>query len=425
MGDVMLEANVLFALANYEECQAEIMASLGEEDFSEHYHRLIFRTARHMYESGATISLPSLAKECEHFIMSYEDTRWVLVRNAYILPGNVTYYIHKLKEVRHRAQLDEFADRLQFKLLEDVEFDVCLRFAEDELYKIACGCIADPVLSPAEQAERMKNTLDTILHDANYRPGWATSFTKLNKCLNGGYHPEELHIIAAQTGHGKTAFAMNLVRDLAIVTKKKTLYINTEMNACQLDLRWLSILTAPGDITYAALAAGNIGETSAQCVREALERMANSGFHSVTIPDLTLAKLISTARKFAAQTGLDVLVVDYIGRMDTTDARLAEWQVLKNAAKRLKTLSQELKIAVIMLAQLNEFDRLEGSKAMKNEADFYGCLRPLKTAEETKGEDTNYCLAVEKNRNGPTGRIKLKFVRDKLLFTEGGCQNAG
>ena len=70
-------------------------------------------------------------------------------------------------------------------------------------------------------------------------------------------------------------------------------------------------------------------------------------------------------------------MVDYVGRLDTFDPQLKEHQVLKAVAKRLKTVAQELKLTVIMLAQLNDELKLAGAKAMRNEADLYAYLREM------------------------------------------------
>jgi len=250
--------------------------------------------------------------------------------------------------------------------------------------------------------------------------GIKTGYKKLNYAMNGGFLPEQLIILAAKTGKGKTAFALNLMRDIAITQKKEALYINTEMGAEQIDCRFMSILNADEktDFTHSDIASGNITESQSIKITQSLDRMYNSGFYSATVPDLTIQTLVSLARRFKAQKDLKVLVVDYVGRMDTQDQKLKEYQVLKNIAKRLKTLAQELKITVIMLAQITDEDKLEGAKAMKNECDLLGYLREMTGGElERHGANGfNYFLAIEKNRDGQAIKVPLKFIGEQMTF---------
>jgi replicative DNA helicase len=175
----------------------------------------------------------------------------------------------------------------------------------------------------------------------------------------------------------------------------------------------MSILTG---IFHSKIASGKLDDKEVSQVMKAFDVMNNSGFYSVTEPALTMQKLVSICRRYASQKKCRVIVVDYIGRMDTLDAKLQEWQVLKTAAKRLKTLAQELKATVIMLAQVNDDEKLEGARAMKNECDLYGYLRPLYADELATLAEFNYCLSIEKNRSGPTRKIPLKFYSEILTF---------
>jgi replicative DNA helicase len=270
------------------------------------------------------------------------------------------------------------------------------------------------ITQPKEHSARMMETLDKRINQKS-NGGINTSFGKINKYLNGGFEPGQLAILAARTGKGKTAFAMNVIRDIAIVQKIPALYVNTEMSEEQMDIRWLTILS---QIDHYNIAIGDLSDFEYHKVNKAIDSMKNSGFYSITEPGLTMAKLINIYRRYVAQKKCRFVVVDYIGRMDTLDPRLREDQVLKNAAKQLKTSSQELKVSTLMLAQMTDGDKLAGARAMKDECDWFGYLNPMTDEEKREHPGYNYFLHVDKNRSGKTGTILLNFSGKTLTFSE-------
>jgi replicative DNA helicase len=189
------------------------------------------------------------------------------------------------------------------------------------------------------------------------------------------------------------------------------LYINTEMSGKQMDLRWVSMLS---QIPYYRIATGGMGDQEYDKAQKCALMIDSGAFYSVNVPDLNMNKLMSICRRFVAQKKCKIVVVDYIGRMDTMDPKLQEWQVLKIAAKRLKTIAQELKIGIIMLAQMTDADKLEGSRGMENECDLFAHLRVAEEKEKT--DMVNYVLDVRKNRSGPTSKVPLLYTGDTLTF---------
>ncbi|MBP2663771.1 MAG: primary replicative helicase [Firmicutes bacterium] len=264
-------------------------------------------------------------------------------------------------------------------------------------------------------AHRMLETIGLRLGKKT-NGGICTRFAKLNKIINGGVLPGQLLMVGAKTGEGKTAFAMNLNHDIAVKQKIPSLYVNTEMSDKQIDFRNSAILCAKTKFTHSDFATGNMTQEEYDGLPVMFERMYQSGFHTTTQPNLNINKLISIARKFKSKTGMKFMVVDYVGRMDTTDSKLSEWQVLKNIAKKLKTLAQQLEITILMLVQINDDDKVKGAKDMKDECDLFAHLRQMTPEELAENPGFNYFLAVEKNRDGMTGLIKLKFIGEKMYF---------
>jgi len=194
------------------------------------------------------------------------------------------------------------------------------------------------------------------------------------------------------------------------------------MSRQQIALRWASILA---EIDHDAIRKGDINENELSRILNAYSRLGASGFYSYPCPNLTPEKTVSLARKFKVQKNIEIMIIDYIGRMDKMDPRLAEWQVLEQIIKTQKMLAQNLGIAVLCLVQLNPDGTLQGAKRMKNECDLMLKLSPLDQEDlETdenlrKYRNPNYALYIEKNRDGVSGkRIPIVFDLQKQTMRD-------
>jgi replicative DNA helicase len=251
--------------------------------------------------------------------------------------------------------------------------------------------------------------------------GLPTGFDNLDN-ITLGYKPGDLVILGAQTGHGKTAYALHTARAVSVDNRRNMLYLNTEMSREQIALRWGSILSG---IEHERIRSGQLNETELSRVFAGYSRLRESGFYSYPCPNLTPEKTVSIGRKFKAQKNIDMMIIDYVGRMEKFDPRLQEWQMLEQIVKAQKTLAQNLKMVVICLVQLNPDGTLQGAKRMKNECDLMLKLRPIPKEELEENEQLknylhpNYYIEIEKNRDGRSGvKIPICFDLQKQIMKD-------
>jgi len=185
--------------------------------------------------------------------------------------------------------------------------------------------------------------------------------------------PGHLVIISAETGKGKTATALNIAVNTAVMQSVPTLYLNTEMAAEELALRLYAIM---GNVQATALRGGTSDSADLACVDEVykLYKPSNSLYISDALTWLTVDEIVALTRQYAASDGIKVVIVDYIQRFETT-GREERWQLLIEATKRLKSLAQETGTLVILLAQLTDEQKLAGSRGMKNDTDAFLILQ--------------------------------------------------
>lgn len=426
LADAESERRVLSAMLHSEEACIEAYNSLGPLDFYTPLHGTIYELVTSLFEREIRPTYVELLKE-GHRLGIFTSTRDAealkYIAEHYIEDENIKFWI---KNVREKSRLRKFEGFLRqnyqtIKERKDADLEELLMKAEEELTNITALEIDDRIDSPDDMAAlgfdetekrfmRYRDNNGVIVLD-----GLNTGFASLNvKTL--GYKAGDLIILGAQTGHGKTSFALHTAKAIAVDDQKNVLYLNTEMSRVQIALRWGSILSG---IEHERIRAGAITEVELSRLAYAYSRLKDSGFYSYPCPNLTPEKTVSIARKFKAQKDIDMMIIDYIGRMDKMDPRLSEWQILEQIVKTQKLLAQNLQIAVMCLVQLNPDGTLQGAKRMKNECDLLLKLGPIprEDFEDEKKmlglyqQAPNYYITIDKNRDGQSG-IQLPIIFD-------------
>jgi replicative DNA helicase len=243
----------------------------------------------------------------------------------------------------------------------------------------------------------------------------------------GGFRAEQLVIVSAKSGQGKSAFALNVGIEAGVTQKIPTLYINSEL--CEDDMleRYLSYTCY---IDSKKIREGGYRDERTDTklhalVEKAIEREREKFYKGalsfVTIPDLQISNVERAIHKDCMERGTRMVIVDYIGRMDALNMKDAkEWQVMKSAAQRLKTIAQELQITVVMVAQLtSDGGRLAQSSYMAHEADLWLNIGKVPEDKLTENWPWNYVLTFRKARNVENGqKVMLHFHGDTLTFTD-------
>lgn len=431
--DLESERRVLSAMLHSEDACIAGYDALRAEDFYSHKHRSIFELVCSLYEQEVRPTYVELLKEA-HKLQLFTDPRDIeelqYIVEHFIDDENVHYWIKRVKDKTRLRKFENFLrqnyQRLMESELDDIEH--VLLQAEEELTNLTALEIDDKVDSPFDLANlgydeverRFLRYKEIKEQHKGVLPldGLDTGFDTLNH-LTMGYKSGDLVIVGAQTGHGKTAFALHTAQAVAVENRYNVLYLNTEMSRVQIALRWGSMLS---NIEHDLIRRGELTEAQLSRVLQGYSRLRESGFYSYPCPNLTPEKTISIARKFKIQHDIKLMILDYVGRMDKITNNLAEWQVLEQIVKTQKMLAQNLDIAVMCLVQLNEDGTLQGARRMKNECDLMLKLLPISREELEENEElkkykrVNYYLYIDKNRDG-IGGVGLPIYFDKARQT--------
>lgn len=256
--------------------------------------------------------------------------------------------------------------------------------------------------------------------------GVATGFPALEEVL-GGLKPQDLVILAARPSQGKTALALSILSHACLVREHSALFVSLEMSALSIADRLLSAHT--GIASTKLLRAWELtpGE------RERIT-MAGVGLQSMQLtiadrPNQTVGQVAANARRIKSRRGLDLVVIDYMGLIDGQRQKGENRQEeVARISRRLKGMARELDVPVLCLHQLNrQSEQREGhrprlsdlreSGQVEQDADAVLLLhRPeYYDANDQPGVAE---VIVAKNRNGPTGTVRLMFQRHCTRFAE-------
>lgn len=427
-----------------------------DNDFSDPFTRDLFMLTQSLFTQNIKPTTVELLKEGQKlgFIKSSEDIEKIRhIAGYYIDEQNIGYWIGKLKDAskgrRFQTLLKVYAHKIN---REDTDMSEIIREASGDMFSLAMDAETEKTLTGKDLAEFGRQKIKSRVND--YRiaqqnakfPGEAplegvpTGFTTLNK-MSLGYKPGDLIVLGAQTGHGKTAFALITALAVCVQAKEPLYYLNTEMSKEQLVYRWGSILSGE---PMQQIRTGSLSDGQLRLVLDGFSPLAESKFYTDDKPltKLTPQRAEIKIRKHHMQFGIKIAIIDYVGRMQKFQKGYEEWQVLEQIVKSQKELAQDLGIAILILAQLNPDGSLQGAKRIKNECDIMFTLDPAESDDEGSSKkskkpkkpvngtptrtDVNYYLHVEKARDFESGRdIPLFFNKSKQTITEVGQEKTG
>ena len=256
--------------------------------------------------------------------------------------------------------------------------------------------------------------------------GVPTGFVDLDR-MTSGLQAGDMVVLAARPSMGKTSFAVNIAEHVALNEGLPVAIFSMEMGAAQLAVR---IVGSIGRVNQGNLRTGKLSDDEWPRLTEAIERLRTVSLHIDETPGLTPIELRANARRLARQCGkLGLIVVDYLQLMSGSggagsDNRATE---LGEISRGLKMLAKELQCPVIALSQLNRsveqrtdkrpmMSDLRESGAIEQDADIIMFIYRDDYYNKDSKEPNIAEVIIGKQRNGPTGTVKLFFQKNQTRF---------
>ena len=289
--------------------------------------------------------------------------------------------------------------------------------------------IEEPMMRAVENLEAVQKR---VLAGESPITGVQTGIQSLDKNTLG-LQPGTLTILAARPSVGKTAFALNIASAAAVKHGHKVAFFSLEMPSDQLALR---LLAAEAKLDWRKITQGQLGRYEWDKIAVHADRISQA---SIWLDDnfvLTPVELRAKCRKIQRDSGLDLVMIDYLQLMHAPSDRATQSreQEIATISRSLKALANELKIPIVALSQLNRgvekrkgeppmLSDLRESGAIEQDADIVMFLH--RQEEEDDGQRTGpppetqqVQLIIAKQRQGPVGTIDLVFFRTNTFFAE-------
>ncbi len=257
--------------------------------------------------------------------------------------------------------------------------------------------------------------------------GIPTGFKVLDE-LTSGLQPSDLIILAARPSMGKTALALNIATNAAIQAQKCVGVFSLEMSADQLFMR---VLCSEARIDAHKLRTGYIGHEDWRHIARTLESLHKAKIFIDDTPGLSLMEIRAKVRRLKANSGLDLLVVDYLQLMSGGRGRFENrQQEISSISRGLKGLAKEMNVPIVALSQLSrapetrtgefghkpQLSDLRESGSIEQDADVVLFIYRDEVYHRTEENAGLAEVIIGKQRNGPIGSVQMAFLREYTRF---------
>lgn len=392
-------------------------------------HRRIFERMTDLSERNQPIDLVTLKEELERSGELEEVGGPAYI--ASLVDGvprstNVEYYAQIVKEKATLRALIFSANKILANAYEaDQEADLILDDAESAIFAVAEDRVKSGFIPMRELVNESFPKIEKLFEHKSYITGVPTGFDDLDRKTRG-LQPGDLVIVAARPSMGKTSLVLNICQHVATQGQVAG-FFSLEMSKEQLFMR---MLASEARIDTYRLLSGQIGQREYGQITHALETLSEAQLFIDDTAGIGVLEMRAKARRLQAEHGLHLLAIDYIQLM--TGRGRFENRTLELAAisRSLKGLAKELSVPIIVLSQLSrapearsdkrpQLSDLRESGALEQDADVVALIfreEMYKLGDEPSENDGVAEIILAKQRNGPTGTIKLAFLREQTRF---------
>ena len=425
------EESVLGACFLSQNALQTAVENLEETDFFDNKNAKIFKALQNLVEQKIPVDLTTVTSELtkQNWLNEVGGVTYLTEVIQFVpTAANIEYYIKEVLDSALLRRLIETATDIATSGYEAKNsVNDILDSAEKKILTIAKNRKTSEFKSIQDVLVKTQADLEKLADLKGEITGIATGWYDLDK-ITAGLHENELIIVAARPGMGKTAFALNLATYVTTHTEKTVAVFNLEMGAEQLANRILSSL---GQIEGYKLRTGRMLNSDWKRFNEAASQLSHANLYIDDTPGISIGEIRAKCRRLSSSSdGLDLVIIDYLqlisgGRNYGSNRQ----QEVADISRSLKTLAMELHIPIIALAQLSRsvgaredkrpmLSDLRESGSIEQDADLVGFLyrEDYYSKEAKKDANSMSEFIIAKHRNGPQATIPLLFKKDTSTF---------
>jgi len=412
---------------------------LGADDFFLESHRRIYGRIRDLMEASKLADILTVSEELrtQQHLESVGGIGYVVsLTDGVPHRTSIEHYVRIVREKSLLRRLINIADastvraREQSDPVEDIIGEI-----ETAILQLSESSVTTGFKSLAQVVKSSFGSIDELYQRGQEVTGLPTGYPAFDR-MTSGLQPSDLVIIAARPSMGKTAFAINIAENAAVNHNKLVGIFSLEMSAESLLLR---MLASNSSVDSQRLRTGFIGKDELSKLARGLGRLVEAPIFLDDSPAIQLHEMRAKARRLKHSEGrLDLIIVDYLQLISGTPVGTKRFenrtQEVSAISRGLKALAKELRVPVIAVSQLSrapesrggndrrpQLSDLRESGSIEQDADVVAFLFReeyyMKPDEaKAQGLDGIAELIIGKQRNGPTGTIRLAFRKNFTRF---------
>ncbi len=396
-------------------------------DFYREAHRMLFEVVQHLHGHGEPVDIITVSEELKsrNMLEKVGGIPYLTqLANAVPTAANIEYYAKIVAEKSLLRSIINTATEIVRQGFEGAEeVDAILDDAEKQIFQIAQKRHIKGYVSLKSILIQTFERIEHLYENRGSVTGIGTGFEDLNR-MTAGLQPSDLIILAARPSMGKTTFALNIARHVAVEEKIPVIVFSLEMSKEQLALK---LLCSEAGVDNQRIRTGALRDEDWPRLSHALGKLSDSTLYIDDTPGVTVFDIRAKARRIKAEGGLGLIVIDYLQLMQSRGKSENRQQEVSEISRSLKALARELEVPVISLSQLSRaveqrtdktpsLADLRESGSLEQDADIVAFLyREDYYNKETEKKGVTD-LIIAKHRNGPVGNVELLFQKEYSRF---------
>ncbi len=427
--NIEAEQAVLGSILLKDKAFSTVLEIIGGNDFYKSAHRIIFEALVDLFEKNEPQDLLTLSN-----LLNDQNKLEEIGGIAYLtsltsivpVTANIASYAKIIRQKSILRQLIQVNSDIAARCYEEQgDIDILVDEAEQAIFDIAGAKSSQHFIAVKHIVPKAFETVENLFKRKELITGVPTGYYDIDR-ITAGLQPSDLIILAARPSMGKTAFAMNIAQHAAMIEKIGVAIFSLEMSKEQLVMR---LLSSVGKIDSQRIRTGRLQNDDWPKLTRAVGMLSEAPIYIDDTPAVSVLEMRAKVRRLASQFDIGLVVVDYLQLMQGRGNTENRTQEISDISRSLKALAKEHHIPVLALSQLNRglesrtdkrpmMADLRESGAIEQDADVICFI--YRDEVYNKSEDNpnkgSAEVIIGKQRNGPTGMVKLTFLKEFTMF---------
>ncbi|MBU5332972.1 MAG: replicative DNA helicase [Anaerocolumna aminovalerica] len=404
------------------------------DDFYEQRYSVLFDAMIELFNEGKPVDLITLSNKLKEKDVPPEICSLEFIRDlitAVPTSANVRHYATIVKEKSTLRQLIKVTEGITNQCyLDKDKVETIMEETEKKVFDILQKRNSGDFVSIKDIVFQSLESIESAAKNKGSVTGVATGFYDLDY-KTAGLQPSDLILIAARPSMGKTAFVLNIAEYVALRSNVTTAIFSLEMSKDQLVKR---ILSMHSKVDSQAIRSGDLSDEDWLKLVESARTIGNSNLIIDDTSSISISELRSKCRKFKLEHNLGLVIIDYLQLMSGSKKSESRQQEISEISRSLKALAREINAPVVALSQLSRaveqrpdkrpmLSDLRESGAIEQDADVVMFIYRDDYYNHDSEDAGISEIIIGKQRNGPTGTVKLAWLSQYTKFANLERQN--